>query len=113
MKRRFRISYWLAVFFSLGFLMVPATWVGAQVPNGIFVHILNPPIAGESTGAGHVGWIDATSYSDGVLNGGSALFSGIMRSDFRPVQITKFLDKSSPKLYQAAAQGTRIQHCDD
>jgi len=108
MNRRFRILYWLVVFFSLGFLMVPATWVGAQVAQKIFVCI--PSIPGESTDPDDPNCIVATSYSDGVSITGSAVGGVVGRPEFSPIQITKWLDKASPLLRQYAAEGRHLSN---
>ncbi|MGA2955545.1 MAG: type VI secretion system tube protein Hcp [Thermodesulfobacteriota bacterium] len=110
MKRRFRISYWLVVFFSLGLLMVPASWVGAQVSAGQKIFVCIPSIPGESVDPDDPNCIVATSYSDGVSITGSAVGGVAGRPEFSPIQITKSLDKASPLLRQYAAEGRHISN---
>jgi len=105
MKKRFRISYWLIVFFCLSLLIAPAGWAGQK----IFVRIDGIP--GDSVDECCRNWIVATSYSDGLSHPGNP--SGGVNSPqpavFDPVQITKSLDRASPKLRQLAAPGGHIK----
>lgn len=70
-------------------------------------------IPGESTDDKHKHWIEVLSYSWGVSQpaSGSASSSGgasAERADFSDFSIVKALDKASPKLMQACADGTHI-----
>lgn len=68
---------------------------------------------GESTDEKHKGWVEIHSYSFGVHQSGqgarSASGGGIVeRASFTDFSITKHLDKTSPKLFLYAANGTHV-----
>jgi type VI secretion system secreted protein Hcp len=69
-------------------------------------------IEGESTMKGHEKEIDIHSMSFGVTQplqvgrGGAGLAAG--KASFGEIHFTKYTDKASPKLYQAAGAGTHI-----
>ena len=69
-------------------------------------------IEGESTMRGHEKEIDVHSMSFGVTQplqvgrGGAGLSAG--KASFGEIHFTKYTDKASPKLYQAAGAGTHI-----
>ena len=70
-------------------------------------------IPGESTDDAHADWIEILSYSSGVSQtaSGSASSGGgasSERADFQDFSIVKTLDKASPKLAVACADGTHI-----
>jgi type VI secretion system secreted protein Hcp len=70
-------------------------------------------IPGESTDDAHADWIEILSYSTGVSQtaSGSASSGGgasSERADFQDFSIVKALDKASPKLSVACADGTHI-----
>ena len=70
-------------------------------------------IPGESTDDAHADWIEVLSYSCGVSQpaSGSASSGGgasAERADFQDFSIVKALDKASPKLALACADGTHI-----
>ncbi|MBW2740233.1 MAG: type VI secretion system tube protein Hcp [Deltaproteobacteria bacterium] len=70
-------------------------------------------IDGESTDDAHADWIEVLSYSTGVSQtaSGSASSGGgasSERADFQDFSIVKALDKASPKLSLACADGTHI-----
>jgi type VI secretion system secreted protein Hcp len=70
-------------------------------------------IPGESTDDAHADWIEVLSYSTGVSQtaSGSASSGGgasSERADFQDFSIVKGLDKASPKLSVACADGTHI-----
>jgi type VI secretion system secreted protein Hcp len=70
-------------------------------------------IPGESTDDAHADWIEVLSYSSGVSQtaSGSASSGGgasSERADFQDFSIVKTLDKASPKLAVACADGTHI-----
>jgi type VI secretion system secreted protein Hcp len=70
-------------------------------------------IPGESTDDAHADWIEVLSYSTGVSQtaSGSASSGGgasSERADFQDFSIVKALDKASPKLSVACADGTHI-----
>jgi type VI secretion system secreted protein Hcp len=71
-------------------------------------------IPGESTDDKHADWIEVLSYSCGVTQtaSGSASSGGgasAERADFQDFSIVKALDKASPKLALACADGTHIK----
>jgi len=70
-------------------------------------------IPGESTDDAHADWIEILSYSCGVSQTASASSSSgggatAERADFQDFSIVKALDKASPKLAVACADGTHI-----
>ncbi len=70
-------------------------------------------IPGESTDDKHADWIEILSYSSGVSQTASASASSgggasSERADFQDFSIVKALDKASPKLALACANGTHI-----
>ena len=70
-------------------------------------------VPGESTDDAHADWIEVLSYSTGVsqATSGSASSGGgasSERADFQDFSIVKTLDKASPKLAVACADGTHI-----
>jgi type VI secretion system secreted protein Hcp len=70
-------------------------------------------IEGESTDDKHAGWIECTSFNSGLSQATSATASSVggasaERADFKDFAITKQLDKASPKLALACADGTHI-----
>lgn len=70
-------------------------------------------IPGESTDDAHADWIEVLSYSMGVSQtaSGSASSGGgasAERADFQDFSIVKALDKASPKIFLACANGTHI-----
>jgi type VI secretion system secreted protein Hcp len=71
-------------------------------------------IPGESTDDKHKDWIEVLSYSCGVAQTASASAStsggaSHQRADFQDLSISKTLDKASPKLALACADGTHIK----
>jgi len=71
-------------------------------------------IPGESTDDKHKDWIEVLSYSWGVTQGASASASTSggathQRADFQDFMISKTLDKASPKLALACADGTHVK----
>jgi type VI secretion system secreted protein Hcp len=71
-------------------------------------------IPGESTDDKHADWIEVLSFSTGVSQtaSGSASSGGgasAERADFQDFSIVKALDKASPKLALACADGTHIK----
>jgi type VI secretion system secreted protein Hcp len=70
-------------------------------------------IEGESTDDKHAGWIEVISYDTGVKQKTSATASSAgggstERADFDHFSLIKQLDKASPKLALACADGTHI-----
>ena len=71
-------------------------------------------VPGESTDDKHKDWIEVLSYSTGVSQtpSGSASTAGGAssgRADFQDFSIVKALDKASPKIALACAQGKHIK----
>jgi type VI secretion system secreted protein Hcp len=71
-------------------------------------------IPGESTDDKHKDWIEVLSFSSGVsqATSGSASTAGgasSQRADFQDFSFVKTLDKASPKLALACADGTHIK----
>jgi type VI secretion system secreted protein Hcp len=77
-----------------------------------YANIDNMP--GEATEDGHKNWIELVGYNfSGVqqqagssVSKGGALASG--RSEMKPLTLNKYVDKSSPKLFEACMKGTHI-----
>ena len=70
-------------------------------------------IEGESSDARHVGWIEAFNFKIALGQKASATASSAggataERADFQPLYFTMPMDRSSPKLAQACADGTHI-----
>jgi len=90
--------------------------------TGFFMSIDDNHIPGEATSESHKDWIELTAIMEGLHREGSATGSTRRRSAFifDGVQVEKKLDRSSPKLYEALADGTIfgevkidiIQSCD-
>ena len=71
-------------------------------------------IPGESTDDKHKDWIEVLSYGSGLAQPTSAIASSsggatAQRADFQDFNITKPLDKASPKLALACADGMHIK----
>jgi type VI secretion system secreted protein Hcp len=70
-------------------------------------------IEGESSDSKHIGWIEITSCDMEIhqtisTTASSAGGAGAERADFSDLSFTKLLDKSSPMLAVACAQGTHF-----
>jgi type VI secretion system Hcp family effector len=79
--------------------------------SDLFVNISN--IEGESSDAGHRGWIEALTYSGAVFQKPSTAPSSIGgecadQADFKPFAFSNQVDRASPLLAQACAAGTHI-----
>lgn len=75
--------------------------------------ILIDGISGECTDEKHTGWIEVIRYGIDIKQtvsktASSAGGASAERADFSPLMIRKLLDKSSPKLALACADGTHI-----
>lgn len=70
-------------------------------------------IPGESTDGDHKDWIDLLSMSVGVHRPVGGAHAGVTRAqgtaDFDPIHVSKSVDKSSAKLFEAVAKGTSIK----
>ena len=78
----------------LAFLAVGSTEASAQFRTFMFV----PDIEGDATDAQHVNWIEILALSQGV----GTVKKGVACSD---LSVIKFLDRSGPPLWVAAAMG--------
>ena len=70
-------------------------------------------VPGESTDEAHKEWIEVLSYSWGISQSGATSVSShgsltAARADFADFSIMKALDKASPKIAQACADGTHF-----
>ena len=68
-------------------------------------------VTGPSTGAGHVGWLDVTSYAMVVTtpaNHNTASGAGAGRVGASQMSVTRPMDQASPQLMQAARTGRRF-----
>ena len=70
-------------------------------------------IKGESTDSAHKDWIEILSYSQGIGQSASATPSpaggGTAATRHEPFVITKYVDLSSPKLYEMCSSGKHIK----
>jgi type VI secretion system secreted protein Hcp len=69
-------------------------------------------IEGDSTDQAHVNEINAVSFNIGVLNPVSSPTGGggtVGKAQFTDLTVLKFIDKASPQLFLASAQGDRIR----
>jgi type VI secretion system secreted protein Hcp len=66
-------------------------------------------IPGESTDPSHTNQVDVLGWSWGMINGGSAQ-TGVStnKASFQSLNVTKYVDKASPRLMLACAKGTHI-----
>ena len=79
-----------------------------------FLKIGSPDVPGESTDDKHKDWIEVLSYSWGASQSVSRSASTAggashERADFQDFSIVKTLDKASPKIALACADGTAIK----
>src|SRR5436190_22769974 len=70
-------------------------------------------IPGESTDDKHKDWMELLGWSHELIQPTSATASSsgggtTSRVDHKDFRITKFLDKASPKLYEACCKGTHL-----
>lgn len=69
-------------------------------------------IPGESQKKDHEGQWDLLSYSYGVVQQGAFQIGGrgggAGKAEFQDISIVKYLDKASPKLFEACAKGTHF-----
>jgi type VI secretion system secreted protein Hcp len=69
-------------------------------------------IDGESTARGHEDWIDTLGYTFGVTQTGSSHTGGgggAGRADFQDLAILKVVDRATPQLLAATAEGEHLQ----
>ncbi|MEO0912321.1 MAG: type VI secretion system tube protein Hcp [Pseudomonadota bacterium] len=70
-------------------------------------------IKGEAQDKSHKDHIDILAWSFGVSNSGTTHMgtgSGAGKANFGDISVTKFVDKSSPKLMQHSIKGTHIKN---
>lgn len=68
-------------------------------------------ISGESLDKTHKAEIDVLAWSWGASNSGTAHMgggAGAGKANFQDISLTKYIDKSSPTLFQHVAKGTHI-----
>jgi type VI secretion system secreted protein Hcp len=68
-------------------------------------------IEGEATEKGHEKWITLAGYDGDVsvpTAGGAGGGAGAGKVQFKPIVVTKPIDKSTPKLFQALVTGRRL-----
>ena len=95
----------IVVVASLLVALVP----GAASAADCFLRV--PDVQGESTDSAHRDWIEIDSFSFGVSNSGTVAAgggAGAGRASFAPLVIRKHVDKSSPVLFQKAANGAHM-----
>jgi len=80
---------------------------GGPSTAGYFMSIDNNAIPGESTSVSHEDWIELTSFTEGLRRDSVVSGTSRRRTSFTldGVTTSKLLDKSSPKLRQALAEG--------
>lgn len=76
-----------------------------------FLKLEAPPLEGESTDKEHAKEIEILSFDQTIIRqpksaGTTQGNAGKVKSEHKPLTIIKPVDKSSPKLYQAASAGT-------
>lgn len=82
--------------------------LGISLSGAIDMFIKIEGVEGESKDEAHRGEIDVLAWSWGVSNIGSGTVGGgggAGKADFQDLSLTKYLDKSSPKLMEACASG--------
>lgn len=93
-------------------LVPPVVALAAQSADAsLFIKIepmLGAPLTGEVTEKGHEGWIDASSAGFSVSNPVTMSSQGLQpgQAVASAIELTKLLDKTSPALFLACAQGT-------
>lgn len=90
--------------------MGPGGSFGEGGTSGAFLYLENIP--GESKEVKHSGWIDVISFNYSIANSSwDAVSSGgasAGRAEFGDLILTKYWDKSSPKIYQLTGIGKHI-----
>ncbi len=88
----------------------------AGLGTHVFVEFRNPPIRGDSTDRGHEQWIDGNGFLLAASAPAPACQGCPVTPRFEPIAISKAIDRASPLLWQALAQGqpmgdARIEAC--
>ena len=105
----------LFLFVAVICLILAAVPCAAQpVTNTVKMYLQIDGIKGESTDTPHKDWIEILSYADRVHQGYNPAYSPLnmrsyMEPDFGSITVTKFVDLSSPKLYEAACTGKHFK----
>lgn len=103
----------------VGFLVVPTTF---GICDSIFPEELQPEsvvekplykiyvkfgnIVGESMQKDHIGWCESEAFANEVMREyGTQVQQGFFKPPMNPFEITKFLDRATPQLNEAAIQG--------
>jgi type VI secretion system secreted protein Hcp len=101
------IGVWLALTAPLDPQGVPAEAAISAAAFNAWLQI--PGVEGEAIKKGHENWIQVLSYGWGVAAASTAprqrLARGAARPSLEDLQITKYLDRASPLLAGAAAEG--------
>jgi len=109
MKRRWFSLLGLVLVLTLLVLAVPKAPAGATVVDSmrIFLLLEEPDVSGECDHQGHEDEIDILSSSYGIEHrpAGSSRRNAL---DIGEVVLTKYLDKSSPKLHEACCEYTKF-----
>jgi type VI secretion system secreted protein Hcp len=100
-----KICLSMCVLILVFIIALPASIVSAEM----FLKVEG--VRGESRDANHGGWIDVLSYSGSLTQPGSGVI-GTSRSrgtvSMGEINVTKQIDKASPKLNEALCTGTHI-----
>lgn len=91
----------------------PAGSGGASEPNARVVGFLRVetaqgPIDGEATAKGHEQWIEALGFDAEAIAPLATGGAGAGKVALKPIVITKRIDKSTPKLFQALVTGQHL-----
>lgn len=97
-----RIALWLAL------AAFPLLVVSTPAPGAVDMFLKIGDIKGESKDKDHKDWIDIQSYSFGLSNSGTFAVGGgggAGKVSFQDFNFAKFVDASSPHIFQAVATG--------
>ena len=93
----------------IGFTIIAGTSTQAFAASDYFLKIEG--VAGESNDKTHKGEIEVLSWSWGASQSGSMAMGaggGVGKVSMQDLSITKYIDKSSPKLFEALATGMHL-----
>ena len=101
-----RLSSLLPAVVSLGIVLFPAAEAGGgQLWEGYF---RLGKILGEATEPNHLNWSVITAFDEGLDTAFSSRPGGVGTVVFRPLQIFRTIDRTSPDFYLIAADGRRL-----
>jgi type VI secretion system secreted protein Hcp len=86
----------------------PPPPTGRPASAGYFMNIDNNQIPGESNSSSHEDWIELTAFTEGLHRDNTGTTGTTRRRSsfvFDGVNVSKLLDRSSPKIRQALAEG--------